>query len=259
MAYGTKHQTVDGVKLIGSNLFGTCSTSPGTSQKTVSLDGFDVLVTGVTIHVKFDYYNSASYPSLKVGTTTAQSIRRNGSSYGQWESGAVVSFTYDGTYWQQNDFYDTSYYVDTKYTLSGSGETITLTGSDNTSSSATVPNYTIARDGRTLTLQKRVGNSGSWTNVQSRTMPKVITRTIQRTLSLTKGSYESKQWTPDPESGYTPIGLVGFSISGSYSYQVNVWSAYFDSDNKVYMQIYNPSSSHDVSLTITMRVLYAPN
>ena len=102
MSYGSKHTTVDGVKKIGSNLYGTCSTGAGTKAKVVDLDGFDVLVEGVTIHVKFTYYNYASNCTLKVGSTEARPLRRNGSSYGEWDSGAVVSFTYDGTVFEEN-------------------------------------------------------------------------------------------------------------------------------------------------------------
>lgn len=260
MAYGTKHQTVDGVKLMGSNLFGTCSTAATTVAKTVTLDGFDVLVTGVTIHVKFTYANYGSNRTLTVGSTAARGIRCNGSSYVTWEAGAVISFTYDGEYWQMNDFYDTDTDTDTDtnttYTISGSGNTVTLTGSNGTTSTATVStssdSYSLSRNGRTLTLSK----NGSAQNTV--TLPTVTTRVIERTLNLNATSYDSKVWNPDTVANWTPIGLVGFEVSGSNSYRANVWSAYFNADNKVYMQIYNPTSSA-VSWTVRMRVLYAPN
>lgn len=170
MAYGTKHQTVNGVKLMGSNLFGTCSSSGSSSTKNVTLDGFDVLVTGVTIHVKFTYYNYSAC-NLVVGSTGAASVRRNGSSYPYWESGAVISFTYDGQYWQQNDFYDTTggYDGNTTYTLSKSGHTIYLTPSSGTGSSVTESSPTrnshtfsissLAKDGGHTTLTYYVGTS----------------------------------------------------------------------------------------------------
>lgn len=103
MAYITKKTTVNGVKPIGSNLFGTCSTASDAVQKVVTMADFDVLVSGVTIHVQFTYKNTASNPTLKVGSTSAVAIMCNGASEGNWEDGAVISFTYNGTNWIQND------------------------------------------------------------------------------------------------------------------------------------------------------------
>lgn len=103
MAYITKKTTVNGVKPIGSNLFGTCSTASDAVQKVVTMADFDVLVSGVTIHVQFTHKNTASNPTLKVGSTSAVTILCNGASEGNWEDGAVISFTYNGTNWIQND------------------------------------------------------------------------------------------------------------------------------------------------------------
>lgn len=103
MAYITKKTTVNGVKPIGSNLFGTCSTASDAVQKVVTMADFDVLVSGVTIHVQFTHKNTASNPTLKVGSTSAVAILCNGATEGNWEDGAVISFTYNGTNWIQND------------------------------------------------------------------------------------------------------------------------------------------------------------
>lgn len=104
MAYITKKKVIDGsVKPIGSNLHGTCSTASATAQKDVAMPDFDVLVSGVTIHVSFTYKNTAQNPTLKVGSTSAVAIKCNGYAQGSWEDGSVISFTYDGTNWVQND------------------------------------------------------------------------------------------------------------------------------------------------------------
>ena len=103
MAYISKHNTRDGIKPIGSNLHGTCSTSASTAEKSVSMSDFNVLVEGVTIHVYFSYTNSAASPQLKVGSTDAKPIRRNGYSSVAWDSGGVYSFTYHNGYWYMND------------------------------------------------------------------------------------------------------------------------------------------------------------
>lgn len=97
MAYITKKTTTSGVKPIGSNLFGSCSTASGTAQKNVTMADFDVLVEGVTIHVYFENGNEADNPTLKVGSTQAKPI------VGGWDKSGVYSFTYYSGSWYQND------------------------------------------------------------------------------------------------------------------------------------------------------------
>lgn len=97
MAYITKKQTNNGVKPIGSNLFGTCNTAGATATKVVTMPDFDVLVDGVTIHVYFAEGNEASDPTLQVGSAVAQPI------VGNWDTSGVYSFTYYSGAWYQND------------------------------------------------------------------------------------------------------------------------------------------------------------
>lgn len=104
MAYASKKKLSDNsIVPLGSNLFGICSTASGTATKIVTMPDFNVLVEGVTIHVHFDHSNTASNPMLQVGSTSAQAIKRNGVMSGVWEDGSVISFTYNGTNWVQND------------------------------------------------------------------------------------------------------------------------------------------------------------
>lgn len=135
MAYITKKTTQNGVKPIGSNLFGLCSTASGTAQKVVQFADFDVLVSGVTIHVYFTHENTADNPTLQVGSTSAIGIRRNGIAVGRWSDNSVVSFTYNGTYWIQNDADEGG----TTYTMSVNGHTLTLTPAVGTPQSVTLP------------------------------------------------------------------------------------------------------------------------
>jgi len=69
------------------------------------MTGF-TLYEGVTIHIKFQYNNTASSPTLNVNDTGTKPIVQYGTtaiSTGDgtsgWYAGAVVSFTYDGTSW----------------------------------------------------------------------------------------------------------------------------------------------------------------
>ena len=92
----------------GQMLYATCSTSAGTKAKVATLSGGTLsLKSGATVSVKFAYANSVSSPTLNVGGTGAKIIRLNGaaltsSSY-YWVANAVVTFVYDGSYWNISD------------------------------------------------------------------------------------------------------------------------------------------------------------
>lgn len=114
MSYvGKVKDTAGNTHLVGSTLYGTCSTAAGTAAKVVTCANFDKLEIGVTIHVKFDNANTASSPTLnvnnlgpkKIAIAVADGTAQQPLGYG-WNMGAVVSFTYDGTYWLMNDNYN---------------------------------------------------------------------------------------------------------------------------------------------------------
>lgn len=159
MPYMTKRKTTsDGIVPIGSNLFGICSSGASSVNKSVTMPDFNVLVTGVTIHVYFSNGNTASSPTLTVGSTSGKAIKRNGSASGKWSAGSVVSFTYDGTNWIQNDSDDSG----KTYSISISDHTITLTDSDGGTQTVTVPDndthYGLSFSNGTLSV---VENGGS--------------------------------------------------------------------------------------------------
>lgn len=100
---------------LASNAYGYCQTGKSTKAKVVDMTGF-TLVEGVTIHVKFQYENTASSPTLNVNGTGAIPIMIYGmtpasSSSGTtgWYAGAVLSFTYDGTNWIRDYFSNSTY------------------------------------------------------------------------------------------------------------------------------------------------------
>ena len=106
-------------KAIAASAYGVCETPAATVAKVVDMSGF-VLTEGVTIHVKFTNSNTVANPTLNVNSQGAKAIMRYGTtapstSVGtSWAAGSVVSFTYDGTYWQMNDY--SMYDTDTKNT-----------------------------------------------------------------------------------------------------------------------------------------------
>ena len=114
MGYVGKVAAGGSTHLVGSTLYGTCSTAAATAAKAVTCADFDTLVTGVTIHVLFSKGNTAARPSLNVNSTGAKQIRQSTeqelsgsylSLYNLWNAGEVVSFTYSGEYWMMNDRY----------------------------------------------------------------------------------------------------------------------------------------------------------
>lgn len=97
----------------------TCATAAGTAAKTTTIVSgtftSDDLVTGAQVLVKFTNSNTVANPTLKIGSTTAKSIKRYGttapstSAASSWNANSVIMFTYDGTYWQMTDYNNTTY------------------------------------------------------------------------------------------------------------------------------------------------------
>lgn len=102
---------------IAASAYGICETPAATVAKEVDMSGF-VLTEGVSIHVKFTNTNTAANPTLNVNGTGAKAIKRYGTVAPQtttatsWQSGSIVSFTFDGSYWQMNDYIDTLHEAD---------------------------------------------------------------------------------------------------------------------------------------------------
>lgn len=127
--------------------YGTCTTAAATTAKVVTCDDFNELVTGATIHVKFTYqYTESVTPTLNVNSTGAKSITVGTYTSGNmtltkhptWNNKQVVSFTYDGTNWCMNEYFERN--TDTEVTqtesttnadyevlLSGTASTVTRT------------------------------------------------------------------------------------------------------------------------------------
>jgi hypothetical protein len=68
-----------------------------------------ILNEGVTVHIKFQYNNTASNPTLNINNTGAKPIVIYGATRAGtvdnatgWHGGAVISFTYDGAKWVQS-------------------------------------------------------------------------------------------------------------------------------------------------------------
>lgn len=208
MAYITKKTTVNGIKPIGSNLYGTCSTASGTATKTVSMPDFNVLVEGVTIHVYFQNENTADAPTLKVGSTSAQPIRYNGQAGGSWEAGGFISFTYYNGSWIQNDIT----IAGVTYTFTISGHTMTISGSDGSTQTITLPDndttYTLSKSGSTVTLTGSDGSTSSVTDADT----KYGLQLQNGKLKLVEGGSTSEITLPDDDTTYT-LSVSGHTVT----------------------------------------------
>ena len=119
MSYITKITTPDGTSLpVAPCLYGTCTTAASTAAKVVTCTDFDTAAAdipiGTTIRVKFTNTNRASNSTLNINNTGAIAIKKGTDAPGitpstSWDSDFIVSFTYDGLYWQMNDHSDVSW------------------------------------------------------------------------------------------------------------------------------------------------------
>lgn len=108
VASATKLQTmryINGSPFDGSGnvvSYAVCATGASTTAKTVSISRFS-LATGSQVRVKFSNANTASAPTLNVGSTGAKRMSYKGSlitnANFSFSTAKIYTFTYDGTYW----------------------------------------------------------------------------------------------------------------------------------------------------------------
>lgn len=82
--------------------YAVCTTASATTAKTVSISRFS-LATGSQVRVKFNYPNTASAPTLNVGSTGAKRMSYKGNLITNtnftFNVNKIYTFTYDGTNW----------------------------------------------------------------------------------------------------------------------------------------------------------------
>ena len=100
----TAHQTIkqDGVTGATVNRFGTCGIAAGTAAKTASITtGTFSLEAGAQVAIKFTYANTASSPTLNIGSTGAKNIYYKGAQITTGKEKNLLAgtcvFIYDGT------------------------------------------------------------------------------------------------------------------------------------------------------------------
>lgn len=167
----------DTVRIALTNSFyAVCGTAASTKAKVINdLIGFQ-LKTGVTVHVKFTYANSASAPTLNINGTGAKPIVLYGTSAigttnatSGWYAGAVVSLTYDGTSWVRDQGFNTN--SDTTYSA-GSGLTLSGTTFNHSNSIPQLATYPSNNTTGAITVRDVIYDAqGHITGHQDRDIP----------------------------------------------------------------------------------------
>lgn len=186
--------------LVGSTLYGNCTTGASTVAKAVAISGFDTLLNGVTVHVRFANSNTAASPTLNVSSTGAKPIYKYGTTVPgtvastSWQAGSVISFTYSTDAvstgaWVMNDHLDDT---DTAQ-------------NQNAFSNVKVGSTTIAADTTTDTIEIAAGSNITLT--PDATNDKVTIAATDTTYSDFTGATASAAGThglvPAPASGST--------------------------------------------------------
>ena len=93
-----------------------------------------------------------------------------------------------------------------------------------------------------------------------------VPRTILKALNLTGSAITINKGTTgvftldvDTQPGYTPIGLLAWTISGSNTSYLVVYAAFTNAANEAKLYIRNNNTSNNVTATFSVRVLYIRN
>ena len=211
VTYLTSHQTIkqDGVTGATVNRFGTCSTAAGTAAKTVDITtGTFALEAGATVAVKFTNKNTASSPTLAVGSTAAKNIFVNGAQITTGGNKAMLAgtvvFIYDGTQYNLiGNYYDTN--TQTVTGVKGNSETDYRTGNVN----ITAANIGAATSGHTHTLSLAADSGTS-----------ALTMAANTKYKLTAGGSSFIFTTPADNNSDTKVKQDEFSSTATGKYNI---------------------------------------
>lgn len=113
---------VDGTVTTYRTVYGTSTSAANAPAKVVKLSGFN-LENGAIVKVLMTFSNTTTNPTLNVNNTGAKSIKPVGSESTYWPANSLVTFMYDGTYWNMTGYDEeegaTSFSVDTSYYSEG--------------------------------------------------------------------------------------------------------------------------------------------
>lgn len=128
MSYVGKVDTGGGESLIGTTLFGRCTTAATTAAKTATIAGLDHVVEGLTVFVQFTNSNRAASPTFQIDGSGLEAkpiflngnVRPGTTDKDSWLAGSVLALTYDSAGWQISGWLNT----DTNTTYNDATESV---------------------------------------------------------------------------------------------------------------------------------------
>lgn len=224
---------IDGVSFTGEanvTRYATSSTAAATAAKTASITaGTFSLITGARVTVKFSNANSATRPTLNVGSTGAKYIYWHGTylASGQyWEAGAVLDFVYNGTQWELIGIAKDN---GATYSAAGASLGLVQSGGDVTISSGTITvnddshNHTSATLSLPTATQTVAGittltNSVTSTSTTTAATPNSVKTVNDKVVTLEGLVSDSGWYTLTVPSGVTANQSVRYRKIGNIVY-----------------------------------------
>ena len=110
----TKTSDLINDKQFAPQYFAYCNTPAKTALKVIDIPEITQLTTGLTISVQFQYANGVANPEISLNGGAGIALYKGTGVVGSaasssWVAGSVVTFTYDGTYWQLANFNNNTY------------------------------------------------------------------------------------------------------------------------------------------------------
>lgn len=161
-----------------------CSTAANTSAKVVSsVNSNFELKTGAVINIMFTNGNTTSSVQLNIDSTGAKDARpTTGESTfsDQWESGQVVSFVYNGTYWIYcggGSGGNNTYYGECSTAAATQAKTVTITGFPTTLKAG-------------LSVRIKFTNAQTYAGAPTLSVNSIGAKTIRRVNGTSAAQYE---------------------------------------------------------------------
>ena len=219
--------------LIASTAYATCTTGSTTAAKVATIqDSQDfTLINGVTIHVLFDWGNSAEAPTLNVNNTGAKPIYRNASQVPDatyyWRKQSMVSLTYSTSKvstgaWYLNDVSEgnADWIASTGPTSILNKPSIPSTYSDVGAASAAHAHGSVTSDGKITDTGVTIGSGDALVITDSSDSNKIKKSSITFGTSATSFLANNGTWvTPSVGESYTATSPI--SISGTDIQHIN--------------------------------------
>lgn len=185
-----------------------------------------------------------------------------------WFAGAVVSFTYDGTYWQMNDYTDNTTYSAMSQTEASTGtattgrlitakvlhDTIEELDTDTWQANTQAQDgYVVAGGSNNYTYWGTDGSGNpSWNSIYSNLFSYVRKTSAAKTITANNGAEFSL--TGMVPSGYKEVGVTEVRTNHPIACSIGRWNI-DSSTGTLYVTVSVTASSNSQSVTVTATVI----